>query len=91
VRGSEQPVEFAAGAVLLVLAPPGVMLISEEVIAQQRVVQERLESSVQEAGLAQVEKTTLALAGNCGGVFERGDVFLPGLPGLIGLARTLLV
>jgi hypothetical protein len=54
-------------------------------------VQERLESGVQEAGLAQVEKTTLALAGKRGSVFERGVVFLSRLPGLVGLARTLLI
>jgi len=91
VSGGEQPVELAAGAVLLVFAPPWVMFISEEVVPQQWVVQERLESGVQEACLAQIEKTALALARKCGGVFERGDVFLSGLPGLIGLARTLLV
>ena len=67
------------------------MPISEEVVPQQGVVQERLESGVQEARLAQIEKTTLALAGKWCGVFERGDVFLLGLPGLVGLARTLLV
>ena len=54
-------------------------------------MQERLESGVQKAGLAQVEKTTLALAGKCGSVFERGVVFLSRLPRLVGLARTLLV
>jgi hypothetical protein len=54
-------------------------------------VQERLESGVQKAGLAQVEKTTLALAGKCGSVFERSVVFLSGLPGLVGLARTFLI
>ncbi len=37
------------------------MLISEEVVPRQGVVQERLDSGVQEARLAQIEKTTLAL------------------------------
>ncbi len=67
------------------------MLIFKEVVPQQGVVQERLESGVQEARLAQIEKTTLALAGKCGGIFQLGDVFLPGPPGLVGLARALLV
>jgi len=89
--GRDQPVELAAGAVLLVFAPPWVMLISEEVVPQQGVVQECLESGIQKARLAQIEKTALALARKCGSVFERGDVFLPGLPGLVGLARTPLV
>ena len=91
MSGGEQAVELAAGAVLFVFAPPWVMPVSEEVVPEQGVVQERLESGVQEAGLTQIEKTTLALAGKCGGVFECGDVFLPGLPRLVGLARTLLV
>src|SRR6266702_6545429 len=72
-------------------APPWVMLIFEEVVPYQGVVQERLESGVQEARLAQIERTTLELAGKCGGIFQRSDVFLPGPPGLAGLARTLLV
>ena len=38
VRRGEQPVELAAGAVLLVFAPPWVMLISEEKASQKGVV-----------------------------------------------------
>jgi hypothetical protein len=91
VRGGEQTVELATGAVLLVLAPPWVVPVSEEVVLQKGVVQERLESGIQEAGLAQIEETTLALAWKCGGIFERCDVFLPRFPGLVGFARTLLV
>ena len=41
--------------------------------------------------MAQIEKTALALAGKCGGVFKRSNVFLPGLPRLVGFARTVLV
>ncbi|KAI9430249.1 hypothetical protein BJY52DRAFT_1232453 [Lactarius psammicola] len=81
--GGEQPIELAAGAILLVFAPPRVMLFSEEVVSQQGVVQERLASGVQGAHLALIEKTTLELAEKCGGVFKRGNAFLPRLPGLV--------
>ena len=54
-------------------------------------MQQRLESGVQEARLAQIEKATLALAWKRCGIFERGDIFLPGLPRLVGLARALLI
>ena len=52
MRGGEQAVELAAGTVLFIFAPPWVMPVSEEVVPQQGVVQERLESGIQEAGLA---------------------------------------
>jgi len=52
VRGGEKAVELAAGAVLLVFAPSRVVLVPEEVVPQERVVQERLEGRVKEACLA---------------------------------------
>jgi hypothetical protein len=39
VCGSEEVVELAAGAVLLVFAPPQVVLVPEEVVPQEWVVQ----------------------------------------------------
>jgi hypothetical protein len=91
VRGREEAVELAAGAVLLVLAPARVVLVAEEVVPEERVVQERLEGRVQEAGLAQVEETALALTGQRGRVVERGDVLLAWLPRLVGLALEFFV
>jgi hypothetical protein len=41
--------------------------------------------------LAEVEKPTLALAGERCGVVESGDVFLPRFPGLIRLAGALFI
>ena len=32
MRGGEEPVELAAGAVFFVFAPPGVVFVSEEVV-----------------------------------------------------------
>ena len=89
--GSEEPVKLAAGAVFFVFAPPRVVLVSEEVVPQERVVEECLESRVEETCLAEVEEPALALAGKRDSVVERGDVFLPGCPGLIGLTWALFV
>ena len=89
--GGEEAVELAAGAVFFVFAPPGVVLVSEEVVPQEWVVKEGLEGGVEEACLAEVEEPALALAGKGDGVVECGDVLLPGFPGLIGLAWTLFV
>ena len=52
VRGREEAIELAAGAVFLVLAPARVVLVAEEIVAEERVVQEGLEGRVEEAGLA---------------------------------------
>jgi len=52
VRGCEEAVELAAGAVLFVLAPARVVFVAEEIVPEERVVQERLEGRVEEAGLA---------------------------------------
>lgn len=54
-------------------------------------MEEGLEGRVEETCLAEVEKPALALAGQRDGVVERGDVFLPGCPGLIRLARALFI
>ena len=52
VGGREEAVELAAGAVFFVLAPARVVLVAEEIVPEERVVQERLESRVEEARLA---------------------------------------
>ena len=91
VGGGEEAVELAAGAVFFVLAPARVVLVAEEVVPQERVVQERLEGRVEEARLAQVEQAALALAGKRDGVVECGDVLRLGFPGLIRFARALFV
>lgn len=52
VGGREEAVELAAGAVLFVLAPARVVLVAEEIVPEERVVQERLEGRVEEARLA---------------------------------------
>jgi hypothetical protein len=50
--GGEEPVELAAGAVFFVLAPARVVFVAEEIVSEERVVQERLEGRVEEARLA---------------------------------------
>ena len=68
VGGGEEAVEFAAGAGVLVFAPARVVLVAEEVVPQEGVVEERLERRVEEAGLAEIKQSALALAGERGGV-----------------------
>jgi hypothetical protein len=46
VCGGEESIELAAGAVLLVLAPPRVVLVTKEVVPQKWIVQQRLESRI---------------------------------------------
>ena len=50
--GREEPVKLAACAVFFAFAPSGVMLISEEVVPQERVVEECLEGRIKETCLA---------------------------------------
>ena len=52
MRGCEKPVELAACAVFFVFAPSGVVLVSEEVVPQERVVEECLEGRVEETCLS---------------------------------------
>ena len=46
MRGCEEPVEFAACAIFFGFAPSGVVLVSQKVISQEWVVEERLEGRV---------------------------------------------
>jgi hypothetical protein len=84
----EEFIQLATSAVG-VLARCAVVFVAQEVVAEERVVDEGLEDDVQEACLAKVEETTTAVALNRNTASECGIVLFVWRPGVVGFTTLL--
>lgn len=84
----EEFIQLATGTVGI-FARSAVVFVAQEVIAEERVVDEGLEDDIQKTRLTKVEKTTAALALNRFSVFECGSVPFVWRPGAVVFASLL--
>lgn len=84
----EELVQLATSTVCI-LARSAVVFVAQEVIAEERVVDEALEDDVQETRLTKVEKSAAALALNRFSIFECSIILFVWPPGVVGFTALL--